>query len=338
MTLYETLGLQKGASPDEIKKAYHKSALKNHPDKGGDTEQFKKIQEAYSVLSDPAKKAQYDQTGQIGEGGGGIDLSQMFGGMFNPFGFGFQPPRPGMGGQFRVNQRGPNKIHDIGISLADLYHGKKIMLKFKRDTLCTGCKGKGGTVQHCSDCNGKGIRTVHQQIGPMIAMSQIPCGSCQQAGVKVIEACTTCSGKKVVETETILEAQIQPGAKDGDRIVFPEKCSESPQYNIPGDVILVIQEAADPIFSRSGDTLTCDIQLSLAESLVGFERSLSGHPSGSPVTLTSTDVRRHTDVFVVAGKGMPRANGEFGDLHVRCLVTVELTEGQKEGLRKLFTV
>jgi DnaJ family protein A protein 2 len=172
----------------------------------------------------------------------------------------------------------------------------------------------------------------------MIAMSQIPCDSCQQTGVKVVDACTTCSGKKVVETETVLEAQIQPGTKDGDRIVFPEKCSESPQYTIPGDVILVIQEVPDPVFSRSGDTLTCDIHLSLAESLIGFERSLGGHPSGSPVTLTSVDIRRHTDIFVVTGQGMPRPNGGFGDLHVRCLVTVELTEVQKEGLRQLFTV
>lgn len=192
-------------------------------------------------------------------------------------------------------------------------------------------------MQHCTDCNGKGIRMVHQQIGPMIAMSQIPCGACQQAGVKVTEACTACSGKKVVDTETVLEAQIQPGTKDGDRIVFPEKCSESPQYSIPGDVILVIQEAPDPVFTRSGDTLTCDIQLSLAESLVGFERVLEGHPSGSAVNLTSTDVRRHTDVIVVKGQGMPVVSGGFGDLHVRCLVTAELTEAQKEGLRQLFT-
>jgi DnaJ family protein A protein 2 len=340
MTLYEILGLQKGASPEEIKKAYHKSALKNHPDKGGDAEQFKKVQEAYSVLSDPAKKAHYDQTGQIGpsEGMGGIDLSQMFGGMFGGFPFpGFSGPRQGMGGNIRINQRGPNKIHDIGITLADLYHGRKITLKFKRDTLCKGCKGKGGTIQHCTTCNGKGICMVQQQIGPMIAMSQIPCGACQQTGSKVTEACTECSGKKVEETEMVLEAHIQPGLKDGDRIVFHEKCSESPLYSIPGDVVLVIQEAADPVFKRSGDTLTCDIQISLAESLLGFERVLTGHPSSKPLVLTSTEVRRHTDVFVVTGSGMPKSSGGFGDLHVRCLVTsTELTEAQKEKMKEVF--
>ena len=336
MDLYGTLGLQKGASPEEIKKAYHKSALKNHPDKGGDAEQFKKIQEAYSVLSDPAKKAHYDMTGQTGQSGeGGIDLSQMFG-MFG--GFPFSGPRPGMGGQIRINQRGPNKIHDIGLSLSDLYRGKKIMLKFKRDTLCPGCKGKGGAVQHCTTCNGKGICMVQQQIGPMIAMSQIPCGSCQQTGFKITETCTTCSGKKLEETAMVLEAHIQPGLKDGDRIVFHEKCSESPLYSIPGDVILVIQEAPDPVFKRSGDTLTCDIEISLAESLLGFERVLEGHPSGSTVTLTSTGLR-HTDVFVVTGSGMPKSTGGFGDLHVRCLVApMELTQAQKDGLRTLFTV
>lgn len=353
MSLYEVLGISKGASQNDIKKAYHKAALKEHPDKGGNEEKFKKIQEAYSVLSDSAKKMHYDQTGQVGQEGQGIDLSQMFGGMggmggmsgmfggmggmpniFQAFqGFqGFQGPQ-----QPRKVQRGPNKIHDIGISLSDLYHGKKIVLTFKRDTLCSECKGQGGSIQLCTDCNGRGIRMVQQQIGPMIAMSQIPCGSCQQTGSIVTEACSSCSGKKVTESETVLEAQIQPGLKDGDRIVFPEKCSESPQFETPGDVILVIQEIQDPGFKRSGDDLTCDIQLSLAESLLGFERTVDAHPSGKPVVLTS-DTVRHTDVITVSGSGMPKSTGGFGDLLVRCIVSPSvLTESQKVGIREMFS-
>jgi DnaJ family protein A protein 2 len=350
MSLYEVLGLSRGAGQDDIKKAYRKAALKEHPDKGGDVEKFKKIQEAYSVLSDPAKKSHYDQTGQLSQEGHGIDLSQMFGGMFGGMpGMSGMPGMPGMPNIFqafqgfqgpqqaRKVQRGPNKIHDIGISLSDLYHGKKIVLTFKRDTLCSECKGKGGSVQLCTDCNGRGICMVQQQIGPMIAMSQIPCGSCQQTGSIVTEACSACYGKKVTESETVLEAQIQPGLKDGDRIVFPEKCSESPQFETPGDVVLVIQEIQDPVLKRSGDDLTCDIQLSLSESLLGFERTLDGHPSGKPVVLTS-DTVRHTDVITVNGYGMPKPTGGFGDLQVRCLVSLsKLSESQKDVIKSAFT-
>jgi DnaJ family protein A protein 2 len=332
MRLYEVLGLTKGASPEEIKKAHRRLALIHHPDKGGDAEIFKKIQEAYDVLSDPAKKSQYDHTGQIGQEGQSIDLSQMFGSMFGGMG-GF----PGFSAfpgtqQNRKPPRGPNKIHDIGVSLADLYHGKRIILTFKRDTLCSGCKGQGGTVQSCTTCHGRGVCIVQQQIGPMVAMSQIPCGACQQSGVTVTEACSLCSGKKISVNETVLEAQIQPGSKDGDRIVFSEKCSESPLYEKPGDVVLVIHEVADPNFQRSGNNLTCDIQISLAESLLGFTRILEGHPSGSPVTLTSSSVVRHTDIITLKEAGMMLSSGR-GDLLVRCSVTpTVLTDAQREAL------
>jgi len=336
MTLYEELGVDKSSTADDIKKAYRKLALVNHPDKGGDPEKFKKINEAYSVLSDASKRAQYDQTGQIGNPGPSIDLSEMFGNMFpmnpmNPFGFG------NMFNQARPNQsqpRGPHKLHDIGVSLTDLYHGKKFVLTFKRDLLCSGCKGKGGAVQPCSSCGGRGIRMHQHQIGPMVAMSQSPCSTCQQTGTVVTEACSVCNGKRTSVVETVLEEYIKPGMKDGDRIVFPEKCSESPQYERPGDVILVIHEVADSVYQRSGDNLTCDIQISLAESLLGFERSLP-HPSGT-VVITSNNVIRHTDVIVIEGKGMPIIDKtkQAGQLLVRCLVNAEtLTEEQQKGVR-----
>ena len=341
------LGVDKGASADDIKKAFRKKALVDHPDKGGNKETFQKLQEAYSILSDPAKKSQYDQTGQIpGEGGGPVDLSEIFGSMFgsNPFGqmfgmggMGGMGGMPGMQGQRNRTMQGPNKLHDIGVPLAELYHGKKIVLKFKRDILCAGCSGKGGIVQQCMGCGGRGIVMQQQQMGPMMIMSQRPCPSCQQTGTVVTDACSLCKGKKVSEAETTLEAHIKPGTKGGDRIVFPEKCSESPNYEKPGDVILVVHEVADPVFQRSDSALTCDIQLSLAESLLGFERSLK-HPSGKMVDIKS-DIVRHTDVLTIEGQGMPHVDGSgFGPLLVRCLVTpTTLTEGQKYALRGVFT-
>ena len=350
MSLYDLLDVAKTASADDIKKSFRKKALVNHPDKGGDKEMFQKLQEAYSVLSDPAKRAEYDQTGQVRPDGQQVDMSEMFGAMFGGgmpgmpnFAnmFGGMPGMPGMPGMQPQNQkapRGPHKLHDIGLTLADLYTGKMINLRFKRDVLCKGCDGKGGSTQTCAPCGGRGIVMVHQQIGPMMmSMSQRPCEACQQTGQKVTQACGSCGGKRVQEEETALDGHVKPGMKDGDRIVFPGKCSESPQFNEPGDVILVIREVPSPDCRRSGDDLTCDIQISLAESLIGFSREMA-HPSGTPVTISSNVCVRNNDSVTLEGAGMPSDNKKVGSLIVRCIVApYTFSDQQKELLKKVFT-
>lgn len=243
---------------------------------------------------------------------------------------------PGMQGNQKA-PRGPNKLHDIGLTLQDLYNGKTFTLHFKRDVLCKPCDGKGGDRSPCNACGGRGIRLMQQQMGPFVTMTQSPCGSCQQTGSIVTTPCTTCKGKRLVDEEVALEAQVKPGMKEGDRIVFAGKCSESPQFAEPGDVILVIRESGSSSFRRESDTLTCDIEISLAESLLGFTRNLEGHPSGSTVTVTSDAVRRHGDTIVVEGKGMPITSGGFGSLILKCNVTpCILTEEQKALLRPVL--
>jgi DnaJ family protein A protein 2 len=348
-SLYQCLDVDRSASADDIKKAFRKKALVNHPDKGGDKAVFQQLQEAYSVLSDPAKRAEYDQTGQVPKEGGGpgpnVDLSELFGSMFGGGMPGF-PGMPGMPGGFPgmfmhqqpQNQkapRGPHKLHDIGLTLNDLYQGKTITLRFKRDVLCSSCDGKGGATNKCGPCGGRGIVMMQQQMGPMIAMTQMPCGACQQTGLCVTKACNDCGGKRVKEEETSLEGKVNPGMKDGDRIVFPGKCSESPQYTEPGDVILVIREVEHADFRRDGDNLTCDIQISMAESLLGFTRELATHPSGKPISVVSTECVRHGDTITVKGAGMVST----GSLIAKCVVApFVFTETQKELLTKVFTV
>jgi DnaJ family protein A protein 2 len=268
-------------------------------------------------------------------GGGGIPIP-MFHGMG---GMGGGPPQKA--------SRGPNKLHEIGVTLADLYSGKTIKLHMKRDCLCAECGGKGGKVmESCAACRGRGVRVQQQQMGPMITMSQQPCGSCRATGQRATDKCGGCEGRRVVEREASLDVVIEPGMQEGDRIVFPGQCSESPDFETPGDVVLVVRAAStdDHIWVRQGADMVYTVELTLAESLLGWSRSLAGHPSGSAVPLVwRGGVVREGDVLRVPGWGMPRrsasATAEKGDLRLVCKVaTVDQSAWSEEQLRALKSV
>lgn len=332
--LYARLGISRDASQDEIKRSYRKEALKHHPDRGGDTAAFQKIEEAHGILSNPERKAMYDATGSISEGpsfnpfgggGGGfnVNLSEMFGQMFGHGSRG--PPNANAG---RKPPVGPNKVHEIGVSLSDLYHGKQFELRMKRDVICSTCDGHGGMhVETCSACNGSGVRTTQVQMGPMMMIQQGPCDSCQ-SGKKVRDSCTACTGKKVRESESVLQVKIEPGMQEGERLTFAGKCSESPDFERPGDVILVLRASSDEKdgpWIREGATLKRVITLTWAEALLGFERELEAHPSGRPLHIVWTGgFVKEGEVLRVVGWGMPDhfVAGSFGDLRLVCRIAV----------------
>lgn len=337
--LYGLLGVSRDASPAEIRKAYFNKARDAHPDKGGDKEAFQRLQEAHSVLSDPEQRAFYDQTGEIpregGGGGGGPtggpNLAEIFGSMFGSGGFPGGIPIPmfhGMPGPSGVPQkapRGPNKLHEIGVTLADFYSGKTVRLHMTRDVICGDCAGKGGSrMEKCGLCGGRGVRMQQQQMGPMVTISQSPCGACHQTGQRVVDKCRACDGRRVMGREASLDARIEPGMQEGDRIVFPGQCSEAPEYDAPGDVILVLRAAAGDSerWERNGAELTYQIDLGLAESLLGWARDLEGHPSGRPLRIMWKEgVIRDGEVLRVVGWGMPHRGGNgCGDLRMVCRV------------------
>ncbi len=352
--LYERLGVSKTATPDEIKKAYRKLALSKHPDRGGDKEEFQAIQQAHEVLMDAEKRAAYDATGSIpgdGPGGGGgsgvhmpdiNELLRMFGG-----GGGGIPGFPfftgGGGGPMPRAARGPNKMHEIGVGLADLYKGKKFDFHIKRQVLCGRCNGKGGEeVETCKACGGRGSRMEGQQMGPMIAMTQVPCHACSQTGQTAKTKCCDCNGSRLVERESTLQATIEPGMQEGDRLVFPGQCSESPMYEAPGDVILVIRAATTDSekWLRKGPELAIEVQLSLAEAMLGWERRMEDHPSGRPLHIVWTSgVVRDGEVLRIPGWGMPvRGSGGHGDLRLICRVSAVQGTWSDEQLRALKSV
>jgi DnaJ family protein A protein 2 len=368
--LYAILGVGRDASEEDLKKAYKRAALLAHPDKPtGSKEKFQAVNEAYTVLSNAEARAEYDHTGRVPREGEAppppSDLMEMLGSLFQG-GFGVPGGIPipmmfGGGSPMSVMRRarGPNKVHEIGVPLADLWAGKTFTLHMKRDVLCGGCAGKGGTgFRPCGPCGGRCFRVVRQQMGPMIIASQEPCQDCHGAGEKASATCVECGGRRVTETEKTLEVRIERGMTEGDRIVFPEACSESPDFERPGDVVLVLRAAsadAGSGWERRGDALVVEVSLTLAESLLGWERVLEGHPSGTSLPVTwEGGVVRDREVLRVPGWGMPiRRIGdgidvdaspdnkvEFGDLLLVCRIQEEQqgawSEQQRRALQSVW--
>jgi DnaJ-class molecular chaperone len=363
-TPYDILGVARNASEEEIKEAWKAKALELHPDKGGSKEAFQEAREAFNVLKDPQRRAEYDATGRVSgddaagpaDGGGGIDLSQIFGNIFRsgnaggfsnfPFPFGAMPGA-GMGGNGPPMRRpkGDSVLHEIGIPLSDLYHGKTGNISIHRDELCKGCAGKGGTnITKCTACGGRGVTILHQRNGNMIQLTHVECGVCQRRGEKAANVCKECNGRCVVNREKVLSYTVEPGMKEGDRIILESQCSESPNYDQPGDIILLVRPATtDPMeWNRQDDDLHYGIELTWAEAILGWERDIPNHPSGKPLHILWTGGPiREGEILRIPGWGMPRRGqkGVCGDLRFVCRIRDQQgawSEEQQRALRQVW--
>jgi len=349
--LYDLLGVSRTADTNEIKKAYKKLALSHHPDRGGDPEEFKKIQHAHEVLTDETKRKVYDMTGSdTGEmpqgnpfGGGGpfgggmpfggvpFDMGDLFGGMFGMGGGGGGPRG------VRVKRaQGPPKTIEIPLGLKDYYHGRTLQVKFERQKFCEACKGEGATsFQTCDKCRGQGVVRQIMMMGPIQMVNEGPCHDCMGQGKKPSGACYVCSGRKTKAQEKTIEVKIEPGMGPGEILVFPKECSDDPNYEQPGDVHLLLQEAAgDDGWIRKGDDLESQVSIRIQEALLGCKKTLQGHPGypdGLEIEIPIGTL--HGEVLQTPGKGMPKkGKAEKGDLRVR--VTVTISEKEREVLAR----
>merc|ERR1712216_6846 len=260
--LYDLLGVSKGASAAEIKKAYRKMAVKHHPDKGGDEQKFKEISAAYEVLSDDEKRQLYDEYGEDalkdgGMGGGGGSPFDIFEAMFggNPFG-----PGGGRGSGRQRQRKGEDVVHGLKVSLEDLYNGVTKKLSLAKNVLCPKCDGKGsksGASGHCGTCKGSGVRVVVRQIAPgMVQQMQTVCNECRGSGQVISEKdkCGQCHGQKVVQEKKVLDVHIEKGMVNNQKITFQGEADEAPG-TVPGDIIFVVQEKERATFKRKGPDL-----------------------------------------------------------------------------------
>ena len=356
--LYETLEIDRGASQDDIKKAYFKAARTKHPDKGGSAEEFKEIQRAYESLSDPQRRQMYDMTGsEEGQGGGGgggfnggnpfehmmrgfagagapgmgfhVDVGGMFEQMFQgaPGAQGFfgVPMTPPQGPPPRTG-KGQSKMHEINMNLMEFYKGRELLLVFNQGRFCYACKGDGVTsFVECGACGGRGFHVQQIQLQPgMYVQTRGTCRDCEGKCRKPGPICTVCSGSRILNREKTLDVKILPGMREGHQFTFAGECSDQIDFAQPGDVILVLKCADTAVYSWSGNDLTHEITVSWVESVTGFTRVLAEHPSGMPKTIVwNGDILLNGARLRGSGLGMPvDANGGFGDL----LVTVKVTQ------------
>ncbi|KAJ4811340.1 DNAJ [Rhynchospora pubera] len=327
---YEVLGVSKDASLDELKKAYRKAAMKNHPDKGGDPEKFKEIGQAYEVLSDPEKREIYDQYGEdalkegMGAGGGGhdpFDIFQSFFGGGSPFG-------GGGSSRGRRQRRGEDVVHPLKVSLEELYNGTSKKLSLSRNIICSKCSGKGsksGASMKCTGCQGSGMRVSIRQLGPsMIQQMQHPCNECKGTGETINDKdrCPQCKGEKVVQEKKVLEVVVEKGMQNGQKITFPGEADEAPD-TVTGDIIFVLQQKDHPKFKRKGDDLFYEHTLSLTEALCGFQFVLS-HLDNRQLLIKSNpgEVVKPDSFKAINDEGMPMYQRPFmkGKLYINFTV------------------
>ncbi|CDR39546.1 CYFA0S03e04566g1_1 [Cyberlindnera fabianii] len=342
---YDLLNVAPTASETEIKKGYRKAALKYHPDKNPSeeaAEKFKEITAAYEILSDSQKREVYDQYGIEGlQGGGpggmgGMNADDLFSQFFGGGGmFG------GAGAQ-RGPQRGHDIKHSIGATLEELYKGRTAKLALNKTILCKTCDGRGGkagAVKKCTSCGGSGVKFVTRQMGPMVQRFQTTCTECQGAGdiINPKDRCKSCSGKKTQSERKILEVHIEPGMKDGQRIVFRGEGDQEPDV-VPGDVIFVVDEKPHSTFKRRGDDLIYDYEVDLLTALAGGEFYIK-HVSGEylKVVIIPGEVIGPNSIKVVEGKGMPiQKLGGYGNLFIKFTVKFPSNNfTSEENLKKL---
>lgn len=325
---YEILGVSKNASQDDLKKAYKKAAIKNHPDKGGDPEKFKELAQAYEVLSDPEKREIYDQYGEealkegMGGGGGGHNPFDIFESFFggNPFG--------GGGSRGRRQRRGEDVVHPLKVSLEDLYLGTSKKLSLTRNVICSKCNGKGsksGESMKCTGCQGSGMKVSIRQLGPsMIQQMQHPCNECKGTGETISDKdrCPQCKGEKIVPEKKVLEVIVEKGMQNGQKITFPGEADEAPD-TVTGDIVFVLQQKEHPKFKRKGDDLFVEHTLALTEALCGFQFVLT-HLDGRQLLIKSNpgEVVKPDSFKAINDEGMPMYQRPFmkGKLYIHFTV------------------
>jgi DnaJ family protein A protein 1 len=338
---YDLLGCKPDATAEELKKSYRKMALKHHPDKNpGDTasaEKFKSISQAYEVLSDSKKRDIYDKGGEqsLKEGGMSDHMSSPFD-IFDMF-FGGGGGR----GRGKKENKGKDVIHQLSVSLEDMYNGSTRKLALQKNVICDKCEGKGGktgAVQKCTTCKGSGTQVILNQLGAgMYQQIQTSCRDCQGQGEKINpkDMCKTCQGRKIVQERKILEVHIDKGMEDGQKITFYGEGDQSPGLE-PGDIIIILEEKEHAQFKRRDMDLIMKTEVNLNEALCGFKRTIKTLDNRVIVISTlAGEIIKPSDIKCVLNEGMPMYKNPYEKGRLIIQFTVKFPENGDIDLKRI---
>ena len=354
---YEVLGVDKNATPEQIKKAYRKKAMEFHPDRNPGNkeaeEKFKEVGEAYEVLSDADKKARYDQFGfagvdpNYGAGQGGNPFGGGFGGGFGDFGDIFSDLFGGAfggGGRSSAQQnaprRGENVMSRLELTFEEAAFGCEKEVSTPRIENCPNCSGSGsadGVIEVCSNCHGSGRVTVMQNMMGMRMQTQTTCPHCSGRGKIIKTPCSTCKGKGKVRKTNKVKVKIPAGIDEGQSVRVRGEGSVGANGGPSGDLLVEVYIKRHPIFSRHGMDVLCEVPISFTQAALGAEiqvPTLDGKVKFEIPEGTQTGKE-----FVLRDKGIPEVNNPRRRGDHRFTVVVEtptrLTKEQKELLRQL---
>lgn len=340
---YEILGVSKGASAAEIKKAYRKKAIEYHPDKNpGDAkaeEMFKKAAEAYEVLGDPDKRAKYDQFGHAafdgsgGFGGGGMnmdDIFSQFGDIFGgAFGGGFSGFGGFGGGQRRV--KGSNLRIRVKLNLEEVAHGVEKKVKVRRKV-----QADGVTYKTCPTCNGTGqiTKITNTILGRM--QTATTCSTCGGSGQTIDKRPAGADAQGLIVEEETVSIKIPPGVEDGMQLKVSGKGNSAPGNGVPGDLLVAIETVEHDTLKREGDNLHYDLYISISEAVLGSSKEIDA--IGGKVRIKLEPGIQSGKILRLRGKGITSLNGYgSGDLlvHVNVWTPKEVSKEQKEFFERM---